>query len=305
MKVFRFGLPIVVLLLLVSFSLVYKNDVYSEGEFQRIRVCATDHDPSRIERREFDFEDKKAKKNIRDEKRPGGGGVTGGVVSVYVNVVSDGTNGNIPDQWVLDQIAVLNSSFAPTGWSFQLAAPINRVVNSTWYTGCYDKTIFGAPGPIETAMKTALRRGTADDLNIYTCSPGSGILGYATFPSDYDTSPALDGIVLLDESLPGGNAAPYNGGDTGTHEVGHWMGLYHTFQGGCSRNNDLVSDTPAEASPARGCPVGRDTCTGNRYAGVDPITNFMDYTDDGCMFQFTAGQDSRMDQQFSTYRVNQ
>lgn len=297
MKVFRFGLPIVVLLLLVSFSLVYKNDVYSEAEFQRIRICATDHDPVRIEMREFDFEDKKAKKNIRDERRPGGGGVTGGVINVYVNVVNDGVNGNIPDQMVLDQIGVLNAAYSATGWSFQLAAPIARVTNPAWYTGCY-----GAAG---SAMKSALHRGTADDLNLYTCSPSGGILGYATFPADYAASPGLDGVVLLDQSLPGGNAAPYNLGDTATHEVGHWMGLYHTFQGGCSRNGDLVSDTPAEASPAFGCPGGRDSCTGNKYAGLDPIVNFMDYTDDACMFQFSIGQDSRMDQQFSTYRFNQ
>lgn len=297
MKVIRFGLPILAFLTVITFSLIHKNDVYSEGQFQRIRICATDHDENKIMRREFDFEDKKAKKNIRDEKRPGGGGVSGGVVGVYANVITDGVNGNIPDQMIFDQIAVLNAAFAPTGWSFQLAGPIARVNNPTWYTGCY--------GSAGSAMKNALHRGTAKDLNIYTCSPSGGILGYATFPADYDTAPGLDGVVLLDQSLPGGNAAPYNGGDTGTHEVGHWMGLYHTFQGGCSRNNDLVSDTPAEAGPAYGCPTGRDSCTGNRYGGVDPITNFMDYTDDACMFQFTGGQDGRMDQQFSTYRFNQ
>ena len=227
--------------------------------------------------------------------------LTGGTINVYFHVINSGagiSNGDISAQMISSQISVLNAAFASTGWNFNLVST-DRTTNANWYANCY--------GSAEGAMKAALRQGTGDDLNVYTCNPSGGILGYATFPSNYARSPSLDGVVLLYSSLPGGDAAPYNLGDTGTHEVGHWMGLYHTFQGGCARQasgGDVVDDTPAEKSAAFGCPANRDTCTGTKFPGVDPITNFMDYTDDSCMDRFSAGQDTRMDAQFTTYRFN-
>ncbi len=274
------------------------------------RICATDHDPERIARAEKDFKEKKIAKGLAkgNERKGGGGGSPtpnptptplppmGGIINVYFHVVNQGSgvsNGDITSQMIDSQIDVLNSAYAQYNFSFNLIS-VDRTTNATWYNGCY--------GAAEAPMKTALHQGSADDLNVYTCNPSNGILGYATFPSSYSSQPILDGVVLLDQSLPGGNAVPYNEGDTGTHEVGHWAGLYHTFQGGCNGSGDFVGDTAAESSPAYGCPGGRDSC--RRDPGIDPITNFMDYTDDYCMFEFSSGQGTRMGEQFAVYRAN-
>lgn len=275
------------------------------------RYCATDHDPEKIAAAEADFAVRLA--NMRGGNSPADarGGKkppksptptptpppppAGGVINVYFHVINQGSgsaNGDVSQNWIDDQMDVLNAAFAIYNFSFNLMS-VDRTTNASWYNGCY--------GSAEGPMKNALRQGSADDLNIYSCNPSNGILGYATFPSSYNNQPNLDGVVLLDQSMPGGNAAPYNEGDTGTHEVGHWMGLYHTFQGGCNGNGDFVSDTAAERSPAYGCPGGRDSC--RNKAGLDPITNFMDYTDDYCMFEFSSGQGSRMGDQFTVYRA--
>ena len=223
-------------------------------------------------------------------------------VPVHWHVIHKNATGMLSQAMIEASIDVLNDAYAgatggaPTDFSFVLI-DTTYTNNASWYDNCDIAST-------ETQMKTALRQGNEADLNIYSCGmTGSGLLGWATFPDWYAGNPTDDGVVILDQSVPGGTATPYNEGDTATHEVGHWLGLYHTFQGGCSRKangGDAVSDTPAEKSPAFGCPTGRDSCS--KLAGNDPITNFMDYTDDACMYQMSSGQSTRMDSQWAAYR---
>jgi hypothetical protein len=217
--------------------------------------------------------------------------VTQFTINTYVHVICDASRNGCATQTMINkQMAVLNAAFSSSGFSFNLAEQ-TQTNNSNWYT-------VGINSVNERDMKKSLRRGGPADLNIYCANPS--VYGWATFPSSYNSHPTDDGVVIQTNTMPGGNAAPYNLGDTATHEVGHWLGLFHTFQNGCSTVGDQAADTPAEKSPAYGCPKGRDTCAGG---GLDPISNFMDYTEDRCMDHFSANQMDRMQAMWVAYRA--
>jgi len=212
-------------------------------------------------------------------------------IPIAFHGITSGTTGNLSTTALDKQVTVLNNAYAPWGISFYRAS-VDYTNNSTWFT-------MGPGTTAEKNAKNALCISPQPTLNFYTANPGGGLLGWAPFPWSLASSPKMDGVVLLYPSFPQGSAAPYNEGDTATHEIGHWLGLYHTFQNGCKKTGDYVSDTAPEKSAAYGCPSGRDTCAGG---GVDPIHNFMDYTDDSCMYEFTVGQSDRILSMVNAYR---
>ena len=219
-------------------------------------------------------------------------------VPVYFHVITDGRTGWMSKATVKEQIKVLNLSLGGfyggvnTGFKFVLAG-LDYTNNAGWFA----QETFAQ----EVEMKSALKEGDATALNIYSTS-GGGYLGWAYYPSivKYRHYEVLDGVVIHYGSVPGGYIPRYNLGFTATHEVGHWLGLAHTFEFGCLGHGDYVDDTPEMSIPTSRCPVGKDTCS---TPGLDPIHNYMDYSDDACYNQFTAGQAERGQEQYLFWRA--
>jgi Ricin-type beta-trefoil lectin domain-like/Calx-beta domain/Pregnancy-associated plasma protein-A len=235
-------------------------------------------------------------------------------IPVYFHVIQD-TNGNgFVDESRLDaQINVLNNAFnGPTfGANVQFffwKADVTRTTNDEWFQMDLSPDQQQELGA-EYEAKRTLRQGSAKALNFYTARGGTPRgtpyrIGWARFPNEYASNPCRDGVVVPFTTLPGDTTPnnPYNEGDLPVHEVGHWLGLFHTFEGGCNQTNDQVDDTPAHISQFVGeCPSpAPDTC--NTLPGTDPIHNYMTDYSDACKSEFTRGQFERMRDQYTTYR---
>jgi hypothetical protein len=216
-------------------------------------------------------------------------------VDLYFHVVASSTSlsgGYVPQSQLTAQYNVLNEAFAPHSIHFNLIST-DYTVNSGW-----------ASDGNELAMKRALRKGDYSSLNVYFQREIGGNFGYCYYPTSTSTGSTqyyLDGCSILYSTVPGGSETGYNLGHTATHEIGHWFGLAHTFDGNsCSGAGDSVADTPQQLSPTSGCPSSRDSCP--NQAGLDPIHNYMDYSTDICYEEFTAGQQTRMYSMWNNYR---
>lgn len=215
----------------------------------------------------------------------------GGTISVAFHIITWQQAGQVTDAQVAAQIAELNRDYKGTGYSFRLTS-VDRTDNGAWYH-------MGPGTGAERKAKQALAIDPAHHLNLYTCAPGQHLAGWSYFPWSLPEDNFMHGVVIHYGTVPGGYIANYNLGRTAVHEVGHYLGLLHTFENGCNAPGDDVDDTPFEASPAFGCLEGRDTCPS---PGLDPIHNYMDYSDDPCITEFTGGQDDRMAAIVPVYR---
>jgi hypothetical protein len=218
-------------------------------------------------------------------------------IEVRFHHITYGGRGLITKTQREEQIALLNKSFSNANLTFKYSeANVQFIDNYNWYN-------MGHGSASEREAKTSLGSDAKKYLNFYTGGLASGLLGWATFPFDLAGDPIIDGVVVLDESLPGGSAEPYNLGMTAVHEVGHWLGLYHTFQGGCDGIGDHVKDTPAHSSANYGKPVieePHNACVAGEFA---PVQNIMNYVDDDWMKELTEAQDARIKEQIMMYRT--
>lgn len=221
-------------------------------------------------------------------------------IPVVFNVLYKTSAENISDAQLESQIDVLNEDFAATNGDYNKTTTYNSVkAGNIAVRFVLDATIrkqtntrsWGTNDAMKKSPKGIAPTSPTTKLNIWVCNMGGGILGYAQFPGG---NSATDGIVLDNNATGniGTAAAPFDKGRTATHEVGHWMNLRHIW-GDATCGNDQVGDTPTHNTANYGCPLAghKSTCSG---ALEEMTMNYMDYTDDACMYMFSQGQASRM-----------
>lgn len=223
-------------------------------------------------------------------------------IPVVVNVLYKTTAQNISLTQIQSQIDVLNKDFSATNIDYNLTPSVFQSVRSGDITISFvlDTVIRKSTTTTSWSTNDAMKKSTkgginptspTTKLNLWVCNMGGGILGYAQFPGGSSTT---DGVVIDDNAFgsTGTVTAPYNKGRTATHEVGHWMNLRHIW-GDATCGSDLVGDTPSHNTANYGCPSypHYSTCTGTP---IEMTMNYMDYTDDACMYMFTLGQKSRI-----------
>jgi hypothetical protein len=240
------------------------------------------------------------------------------IIPVVVHVVYNTAAQNISDAQVQSQIAVLNEDFrklnadrtkVPAAFA-GLAADVNvqfvlakRTPTGAATNGIDRVQTKTASWSTNDAVKNAKRGGAnawdaTKYLNLWACNLGQGLLGYAQFPGG---SASTDGVVILYSAFgsraksAGTYTSTYDLGRTATHEVGHWLNLRHIW-GDASCGNDLVSDTPTQQTSNYGCPAYPHVTCSNQG---DMSMNYMDYTDDACMYMFSTGQSTRMNALFA------
>ena len=237
------------------------------------------------------------------------------VIQVVVHVIYNSEEENISDAQVLSQIEVLNKDFrarnqdknkVPEVWQglaadafieFKLAKndPENKVVNGITRTQTAI-TSFGTDNAVKDSAQGGKSPWPANSyLNLWVCSLGESILGYAQFPGG---PPETDGVVIDYRAFgtEGTATAPFNLGRTATHEIGHYLNLSHIFGDGRSNScsdSDYVEDTPNQLGPNYQKPTF-PSITCNNGPNGDMFMNYMDYVDDDAMFMFTDGQAARM-----------
>ena len=223
-------------------------------------------------------------------------------IPVIVNVVYRTTAENVSDAQIQSQIDVLNKDFSgtnadvtktPSNFTSVLAGNTNiRFVLSRVIRRQTSRTSWSTNNAVKSSGSGGISPTTpTTHLNMWVCNLSNGILGYAQFPGG---SSSTDGVVIDNNAFGtlGSATAPFNRGRTTTHEVGHWLNLRHIW-GDATCGNDQVNDTPVHNTANYGCPAAghRSTCSGTP---VEMTMNYMDYTDDVCMYMFSAGQKARM-----------